>query len=201
MPEEPGKLVPQEEATYAEPILVPTVNKSMALTGGGVAGDVGLGAYMSTSPKATLRKVANHNAANVALFETNANAGTSIHPSIAQHPSADLFDGCHHLGPPCPPPNNIGTGGMYAYGVSGVGVGGGGGGAASDNYTAAGAPPRDPYSSFRHRDAYGGSMRSHASFAHGPAPLADNFGTLRSNKTANVADNYGTTRSVKKVYL
>jgi len=176
LPEDP-KLLPQEEATYAEPILVPTVNKSMTLTPGSVVGgDMG-GAYISTSPKATLRQVANQNAANVALFESN--------PA-----------------PPCPPPNSVGTGGtggiggiggaggMYAYGVTGLTT-------ADNNY----APSRDPYSSFRHRDAYGGSMRSHASFAHGPAPPADNFGTLRTNKTTNVTDGYGTTRSVKKVYL
>jgi len=174
LPEDP-KLLSQEEATYAEPILVPTVNKSMTLTpsnvvGGGGGGVCDVGPYISTSPKATLRKVANHNAANVALFESNPTPG-----------------------PPCPPPNNVGAGGMYAYG--GVPVTGG---------DAFGPSSRDPYSSFRSRDAYGGSMRSHASFAHGhgpgPPPPVDNFGTLRSNKT-NLGDGYGTTRSVKKVYL
>ena len=149
---------------------MPTVNKSMTLTptnvvtGGGVGNSspFGGGVGGSTSPKATLRKVVNHNTANVALFETN--------PTPTTTPA------------PCPPPPN-GVAGVYAYG---------------DNSTFA----RDPYSSFRSRgDPYGGSIRSHASFAHGSAPPLDNFGTLRSTKTNNLGDGYGTTRSVKKVYL
>ena len=72
---------------------------------------------------------------------------------------------------------------------------------------------RDPYSSFRSRDAYGaGSMRSqqqhnpHSVYGQQPMqPLpmdAAPFGTLRSsNKAGNLGDGYGTARSVKKVYL
>ena len=170
------KLLPQEEATYAEPILMPAVNKPINLTASSTS-NAG-----STSPKATLRKVVNNHGHpaltnNMTLFETSA-------PPT-----------------PCPPPGNATPAALYSYGESFA---------------------RDPYSSFRSRDPYGGvggSIRSHASSfaAHGPPgqptagqsgpPLPPTaaeaaFGTLRSNKTnMSMADGYGTTRSVKKVYL
>lgn len=174
MQEDP-KLLPQEEATYAEPILVPTVNKTMTLTPSNIvqqqqqSNGLNGGGYSTTSPKATLRKVINnHN-------NTTSNVGA-------------LFESS-----PSPCPSN----GLYApYSDHGNNV-------ASNSFA------RDPYSSFRSRDAYGaGSIRSqhpHSAFAQPPmvAPMdAAPFGTLRSsNKATNLGDGYGTARSVKKVYL
>lgn len=175
MQEDP-KLLPQEEATYAEPILVPTVNKTMTLTPSNIvqqqqqSNGMNGGGYSTTSPKATLRKVINnHN------NTTSSNVGA-------------LFESS-----PSPCPSN----GLYApYSDHG-------------NNLPSNAYPRDPYSSFRSRDAYGaGSIRSqhpHSGFAQPPmvAPMdAAPFGTLRSsNKATNLGDGYGTARSVKKVYL
>ena len=57
----------------------------MTLTAGSmVGGDMGVGGYISTSPKATLRKVTNHNAANVALFENNPSAGKHLDNCLIQ---------------------------------------------------------------------------------------------------------------------
>lgn len=183
MPDDP-KLLQPEEATYAEPILMPTANKTTTLTPSSVlqapAPMNGLntlggprcpeGNYATTSPKATLRKMTNHNGngANVgALFETA--------PS------------------PCPSGNGVLYGAPFA-----------------DAATPAFA--RDPYSSFRSRDNYAtGSMRgaSGQPGAYGtssmlaPVDCPAPFATLRSggNKNPNLNDNYGTARSVKKVYL
>lgn len=176
MPDDP-KLLQPEEATYAEPILMPTMNKTMTLTPSSVlqpppplnglntlGGPRGESNYATTSPKATLRKVANGNGnANVgALFETA--------PS------------------PCP----SGNGPLY--------------GAPFGESVAPPTYARDPYSSFRSRDNYAsGSMRAPGAYGppgvmapgDGPAP----FATLRTNKNAGLNDNYGTARSVKKVYL
>lgn len=188
MQEDP-KLLQQEEATYAEPILVPTVNKTMTLTPSNIVQHQqqqqqasntlnlggGGGGYSSTSPKATLRKVINnHN--NTA---TSSNVGALFETS------------------PSPCPSN----GLYApYSDHGNNMA-----AVSSSSAAANAFSRDPYSSFRSRDAYGaGSMRgpqhpmAYAQQPMDPAP----YGTLRSsNKATNLGDGYGTARSVKKVYL
>ena len=172
MPDDP-KLLQPEEATYAEPILMPTVNKTMTLTPSSVlqppppmnglntlGGPRSESNYATTSPKATLRKMANQNgnASVGALFETA--------PS------------------PCP----SGNGALY-------------GAPFVENNTYARDPyssfrSRDNYAtgSMRGGGAYGGSMLGPGD---GPAP----FSTLRTNKNPNLNDNYGTARSVKKVYL
>lgn len=186
------KLLPshQEEATYAEPILMPTtMSKTMTLTSNNVlspqqqaqlnAGNAnGNGhsvIYSTTSPKATLRKVVNNPSASGALFETC--------PS------------------PCPSSNN----GLYPpyHGESQHGSQSNGGGPTV-------AFSRDPYSSasFRGRsDLYGGSIRSQqtlpSQYAQPLEPMVPSFGTLRGpgGNKSNLTDNYGTARSVKKVYL
>ena len=198
------KLLPQEEATYAEPILMPTSLSSKPLNLStnngviGIGGSVGMstlggggaGASSTTSPKATLRKIANLN--NTTLFGP---------PESDDNP------------PPLPPQSNcpVATS-MYAYGVDvafGAPLPGSGG------VMQRGA---DPYSSFRSRAAdpspYAstcGTLRGggggHAYNPPPPIPQgiapsgSDAFGTLRGSKAANLGDGYGTTRSVKKVYL
>ena len=194
MTEDP-KLLPQEEATYAEPILMPTLNKTLTLTSSNImnqqqqqqhlsgSGLLGNGGYSTaTSPKATLRKVSNQHGNNVgALFETS--------PS------------------PCP------SSGLYApYSDAGTTNGGGERGGAV-NGGGSSVYGRDPYNSFRSRDPYSGSMRSRDGYATNqppppPAPLdVAPYGTLRSSHNKNLANNshlgdgYSTARSVKKVYL
>lgn len=207
------KLLPQEEATYAEPILMPTVNKTMTLTPSNIvqhqqqqqqtnAMHCGGGGYSATSPKATLRKVVNNH--NSALTTSNNAANSQV---------GALFETCPS---PCP------SSGLYApYSDHGNNY------ATANNATLSSNAVRDPYSSFRSRDAFGaGSIRSQHQAAFnghqqqqlppmggigggGLQPLgpldgstALYGGTLRSsNKAANLADNYGTARSVKKVYL
>jgi len=177
--EDPKLLPHQEEATYAEPILMPqttTVNKTMTLTPSNVLNQqqhhqntLGNGSvvYSTTSPKATLRKVHNGNNGSAA-------------------PVGALFETCPS---PCPSSNN----GLYAPYSDHNGVG-------SNAYG------RDPYSSFRSRDPYSGSMRSSSQqqqYAQPLDPIAP-FGTLRGgghNKSNLAENNYGTARSVKKVYL
>jgi hypothetical protein len=160
------------------------------------------GGYSTTSPKATLRKVINNH--NSALTSNNANNQVGA-----------LFESS-----PSPCPSN----GLYApYSDHGNNY------ATANNTTMSNNPVRDPYSSFRSRDAYGaGSIRSqqqqpqHCAYNAGQqqlAPLGGGVGgiqplgpldgsaalyggTLRSsNKAGNLGDNYGTARSVKKVYL
>lgn len=204
------KLLPQEEATYAEPILMPTVNKTMTLTPSNIvqhqqqqqqqqtnAMHCGGGGYSATSPKATLRKVVNNH--NSALTTSNNAANSQV---------GALFETCPS---PCP------SSGLYApYSDHGNNY------ATANNATLSSNAVRDPYSSFRSRDAFGaGSIRSqHQAAFNGHqqqqlppmgglqslGPLDGSTalygGTLRSsNKAANLADNYGTARSVKKVYL
>ena len=195
MTEDP-KLLPQEEATYAEPILMPTLNKTLTLTSSNIVSQQqqqqqqqqnlngGNGGYSTaTSPKATLRKVANQHGNNVgALFETS--------PSPC--PSSGLYAPYSDAG------ERVGAGAIN---------GGGGGGGGNSIYG------RDPYSSFRSRDPFSGSMRSRDGYATNqpPPPPAPNdiapFGTLRSSHNKNLANNshlgdgYSTARSVKKVYL
>jgi hypothetical protein len=189
---------------------MPTVNKTMTLTPSNIVqhqqqqqmnGNHCGGGYSTTSPKATLRKVINNHSS--ALTSSN-NANNQVGALFESSPS------------PCP------SNGLYApYSDHGNNY------ATATNTTMSNNPARDPYSSFRSRDAYGaGSMRSqqqqpqHSAYngqqqlaplggcggvgglqpLDGPASLYG--GTLRSsNKAGNLGDNYGTARSVKKVYL
>jgi hypothetical protein len=151
--QEDPKLLPQEEATYAEPILMPTVNKTMTLTPSNIVqhqqqqqmngNHCGGGGYSTTSPKATLRKVINNH--NSALTSNNAN--NTVGALFESSPS------------PCP------SNGLYApYSDHGNNY------ATATNTTMSNNPARDPYSSFRSRDAYGaGSMRSQQQPQHSTA--------------------------------
>lgn len=174
---------------------MPTVNKTMTLTPSNIVqhqqqNHCG-GGYSATSPKATLRKVVNNHSGALTCNNANNQVGALFESSPSPCPSNGLYTPYSDHG------NNYAT---------------------ANSTTLSNNPARDPYSSFRSRDAYGaaGSMRSqHPAYNSQlapsmgviqPGPLDGSVGlyggTLRSsNKTANVADNYGTARSVKKVYL